>query len=79
MGLSIKVQGEDSCVLVFLSPKSQGDYRRVESLGHGSLLKPPVPGVQMRRLGANSVPSLMSGLLVGRGKAGVWRGSGIES
>lgn len=79
MGLSIKVQGEDSCVLVFPSPESQANHRRVESLGHCSLLKPPIPGAQMQRLGGSSVPSLASALPVGRGKAGGWRGGGIES
>lgn len=28
-----KVQGEDSCVLVFLSPESLANHERVESLG----------------------------------------------
>lgn len=70
MGLSIKVQGEDSCVLMLLSPESQANCGRVESLGHCSLLKPQIPGVQIQSLGASNVPSFMSTLPVGRGKAG---------
>lgn len=72
MGLSIKVEGEDGCVLVLLSPESQADRGRVESFGHCSLLKPPIPGVQIQRMGASRVPSLTNALPVGRGKAGGW-------
>lgn len=70
-GLSIKVQGEDSCVLMRLSSGSQAGHRRVESLGQCCLQKPPTPQVQILRLGAHTVPSLLSIHPGGRGKSGV--------
>lgn len=66
-GLSIKVQGEDSCVLMCLSSGSQADHRRVEGLGQCCLQKSPTPQVQILRLGARTVPSLVSMHPVGRG------------
>lgn len=65
------MQGEDSCVLMFLSPETQADHRRVEGLGQCFLLKPPTPWVQIPRLGASTVPSLVSAPPMGKGKVGV--------